>query len=240
MHVSVGDFIAVAAVVLMGSIVQGAIGLGLNMLSAPFVALAVPKALPATLVLLALPIAITTLAREHHALDRVAIKWMLVGALPGTALGLVIVHAADTQTLAVIVGTTVLGGVLLSVLSPPVPTTPRTSLLAGFTSNLFGTATAVGGPPVALLFQHRTGPIARSTLGAFFLTSASLSMIGYVAGGTISGDQALFALELMPVMAVGVWLSRHLHGHVDSGWLRPAMLTMSAIAGTAAIIRGIT
>ena len=30
----------------LGSLVQGAIGLGLNMLSAPFVALVVPKALP--------------------------------------------------------------------------------------------------------------------------------------------------------------------------------------------------
>jgi len=239
-HVSVIDFVLVVSIVLLGSIIQGSIGLGLNMLSAPFVALIVPKALPATLVLLALPIAVTTLVREHHALDRLAIRWLLAGALPGTALGLLIVRVADARALAVIVGATVLGSVILSVVSPPIPTTPRTALSAGFISNLFGTATAVGGPPLALLFQHRSGPIARSTLGAFFCVSASLSVVGYIAAGTITGDQVVLALELVPVMATGLWLSRHFHLHVDGGWLRPAMLTLSGIAGTAAIIRGIS
>jgi hypothetical protein len=239
MHVGILDYCAVATVVLFGSMVQGSIGVGLNMISAPFVAIIEPAALPATLVLLALPIAMTTLLREHHAVDRVALPWLLAGAFPGTGLGLVIVGAADRDALAIIVGTTVLSGVFLSVASPPVPTNRFTALAAGFVSNLFGTASAVGGPPVALLFQHRTGPIARSTLGAFFFISASLSVIGYIAAETITGDQVLFALALAPVMTAGLWISRHLHVHVDGGWLRPAMLALSAVAGTAAILRAV-
>jgi len=121
-----------------------------------------------------------------------------------------------------------------------VPTTRATSLVAGFASNLFGTASAVGGPPVALLFQHRTGPTARSTLGAFFATSATLSIVGYLATGELGAGQALFALALAPFMVVGLWTSRHLHVHVDGGWLRPAVLTISAIAGLTAIIRGLS
>jgi hypothetical protein len=240
MHVDALEFAMAAAAVLFGSVVQGSIGVGLNIISAPVVAIFVPEALPATLVLVALPIALTTLRREHHALDRVALPWLLAGALPGTAIGLVIVDVASARELAIIVGSTVLTGVMLSVASPPVPTNRATSLIAGFTSNLFGTASAVGGPPVALLFQHRTGPIARATLGAFFLTSASLSIVGYVAIGTITWDQVLFALALMPLMVVGLWTSRHVHAFVDGGWLRPAMLAVSAVAGTAAIIRAVT
>ena len=240
MHVGIVEFAVAATAVLIGSVVQGSIGVGLNMISAPFVALVVPEALPATLVIVALPISLTTLLREHHALDRVALPWMVAGALPGTALGLLIVRAAGVSELAIIVGGTTLSGVILSVFAPAIRTTARTALAAGFFSNLFGTASAVGGPPVALLFQHRTGPIARATLGAFFLTSASLSLIGYVAAGTIAADQVLFAFALMPLMVVGLWSSRHFHGFVDGGWLRPAMLILSAIAGTAAIIRGIT
>lgn len=240
MHVTTLDFVVAAAAVLVGSVVQGSIGVGLNMLAAPFVALVVPEALPATLVLVAVPLAITTLLREHHAVDRLALPWMLTGAVPGTLLGLVIIGVTDATDLAVIVGVTVLGGVLLSVLSPPVPTNRGTSLVAGFTSNLFGTASAVGGPPVALLFQHRSGPTARSTLGAFFATSATLSVIGYLATGELTANQALFALALAPFMVVGLWTSRHLHVHVDGGWLRPAVLTISAIAGLTAIIRGLS
>jgi uncharacterized protein len=240
MDVGAGEFLVAAAAVLVGSIVQGSIGVGLNIVAAPFVALVVPEALPATLVLVAVPLAITTLAREHHALDRVALPWMLAGALPGTALGLIIVEVTDVSALTVIVAVTTLSGVAVSVLSPPVPTTRMTSLAAGFTSNVFGTATAVGGPPVALLFQHRTGPTARATLGAFFATSAALSIVGYTATGEIDMDQVLFALALAPLMVAGVWTSRHFHIHVDRGWLRPAVLTLSAVAGLAALVRGLT
>jgi hypothetical protein len=164
---------------------------------------------------------------------------MLLGALPGTAIGLVILDVADVQTLTVIVASTVLIGVVLSVLAPPVPITRATALLAGFTSNVFGTATAVGGPPVALLFQHRPGPTARATLGAAFTWSAGLSIVGYVAIGEITGDQVLFALALAPLMVAGLWASRHFHVHVDGGWLRPAVLTLSAVAGLAALLRAV-
>jgi len=237
MHVGALELVVSAAAVLLGAIVQGSIGVGLNIVAAPFVALVIPEALPATLVLVAVPLAVSTLVREHDAVDRIALWWLLAGALPGTLLGLLIVEATDTTTLTVIVASTVLGGVLLSVVAPPVPTNRGTALTAGFVSNVFGTATAVGGPAVALLFQHRTGPTTRSTLGAFFATSAALSIVGYLATDAINGDQVLFALALAPFMVVGLWTSRHFHVHVDRGWLRPAVLSLSAIAGIAALVR---
>jgi uncharacterized protein len=240
MHVGAAEFAVAALAVVVGSVVQGSIGVGLNMVAAPFVAIVVPEALPAALVLVAVPLAITTVLREHHHVDRVALPWMLAGALPGTVLGLLIVTQVDTTGLAIIVGATTLTGVLLSIVSPPIPTNRGTSLGAGFLSNLFGTASAVGGPPVALLFQHRKGPTARSTLGAFFAVSAGLSIVGYVIAGTITDDQVLFALALAPFMVAGLWTSRHLHAFVDSGWLRPAVLALSAVAGAVAILRAVT
>jgi uncharacterized protein len=238
-HVGIGAFVVAATAVSVGSVVQGAVGFGVNLLAAPFVALVIPEALPATLVLVAFPLAVSTVAREHHAVEWRALRWMVLGAVPGTLLGLAIVGQVDASELAVVVGTVTLVGVVLSVLSPPIPVTPGSSLAAGFFSNVFGTASSVGGPPVALLFQHRQGPVARSTLGGFFATSAVMSLVGYVAIGTITGDQALFAATLAPFMVGGLWASRHLHPFVDSGWLRPMVLMLSAIAGTAAILRAV-
>ena len=240
MNIGVAEALVVGAAVLIGSVVQGSIGVGLNIVAAPFVALTVPEALPATLVLVAIPLAITTLLREHAERDRVALPWMLAGAVPGTAIGLVILEVADVTTLTVIVACTVLAGVLLSVLAPPVPITRATALVAGVISNVFGTSTAVGGPPVALLYQHRPGPMARATLGAMFAWSASLSILGYIVFGQITWDQVLFALALVPVMVIGLWASKHFHVHVDGGWLRPAVLTLSAVAGLAALVRALT
>lgn len=239
MHVGAPEFVVAAAAVLLGAIVQGSVGVGLNIVAAPFVALVVPTALPPTLVLLAIPVSTWTFVREHHAVDRLALPWMLAGALPGTLLGLLILEVTDTTALTVIVACTVLTGVAISLVAPPVPTNRGTALAAGVTSNVFGTATGVGGPPTALLFQHRPGPTTRSTLGAFSLASTTLSVVGYVVTATITGDQLVFALALAPFMAAGLWTSRHFHVHVDGGWLRPAVLTLSAIAGIAALVRAL-
>ena len=236
MHVGIGAFVVVASAVSAGSTVQGSVGFGLNLLAAPFVAIVVPEALPATLVLLAFPLAVAVVRREHHHVDSVALPWMLLGAVPGTVLGLLIVGHVSPRELAVVVGSITLIGVTLSIVSPPLAVTPGTSAAAGFVSNVFGTASSVGGPPVALLFQHHPGPVARSTLSGFFATSAALSLIGYLITGTVSLDQLLFALTLAPFMVGGLWASRHVHPFVDAGWLRPAVLALSGIAGTVAIL----
>jgi uncharacterized membrane protein YfcA len=237
--VTAAGFLVAVGIIIFGSVVQGTIGFGLGLLSAPFIAIAIPDAIPVTLVLVAWPIGGVTALREHHALDRAALPWMLVGALPGTVAGLVIIHLASQDALAVIVGFTTLFGVLATVFSPPIPLTPATATSAGFIGNVTGTAASVGGPPVALLFQHHRGPTVRATLGAYFAISATLSVIGYGATGAITLDRFLLALALLPAMLFGAWASKHFHGFVDRGWLRPSVLVLSSIAGTIAVIRGL-
>jgi uncharacterized membrane protein YfcA len=237
--VTVAGFCVAAGIIVFGSIVQGTIGFGLGLLAAPFVAIAIPEAIPVTLVLVAWPIGGVTALREHHALDRFALPWMLVGAVPGTLVGLAIIHAASASTLGVVVGITTLLGVLATMVSPPVPVTRATASSAGFIGNITGTAASVGGPPVALLFQHHRGPTVRSTLGAYFAISATLSVVGYGLTGEITLDRFLLALGLLPAMLLGAWLSKHFHGLVDQGWLRPSVLALSAVAGSIAILRGV-
>jgi uncharacterized membrane protein YfcA len=237
--VTVAAFAVAVGVIIFGSIVQGTIGFGLGLLSAPFIAIVIPEAIPVTLVLVAWPIGGVTALREHHALDRKSLPWMLSASIPGTLIGLWIIHLASANNLAVIVGVTTLIGVLTTIVSPPIPINPTTATAAGFIGNITGTAASVGGPPVALLFQHHRGPTVRSTLGAYFAISATLSVVGYAATGEITRDRFLLALGLLPAMLFGAWLSKHFHGLVDKGWLRPSVLTLSAMAGVVAIVRGL-
>ena len=239
MHLSGLEYAIALAAVAIGAIVQGSIGFGLNLLSAPVIAILNPHALPATLVLLALPLSATVSLRERHAIDMRPLRWMVAGALPGTVLGAVIVRVASGAELSVIVGAVAMVGVVLSVVTPPIHVDVGSATTAGFVSQTFGTAASVGGPPVALLYQHHGGPIVRSTLGAFFATTGVLSLIGLAAVGKVASWQLLLAVALVPAMATGFWLSRHLHGHVDRGVLRPAILVMSALAGAAAIANGV-
>ena len=86
-----------------------------------------------------------------------------------------------------------------------------------------GTAAAVGGPPVALLFQHHGGPTVRATLGAFFAISATLSVIGYARDRRDHrGPRCSSRSPCIPAMlARRLWPSKHFHGLVDKRWLRP-------------------
>ena len=54
----------------------------------------------------------------------------------------------------------------------------RTLVGAGIASGIMGTATAIGGPPMAVVYQHEGGPRARGTLAAFFTVGAVISAIG--------------------------------------------------------------
>ena len=240
MDLTVAGFLVAVGVIIFGAVVQGTIGFGLGLLAAPFIAIVIPDAIPVTLVLVAWPIGGVTALREHHALDRKALPWMLAGAVPGTVIGLVIIHAASQDALAVIVGLTTIFGVLATVFTPPIPVKPVTATSAGFIGNVTGTAASVGGPPVALLFQHHRGPTVRSTLGAYFAISATLSVIGYGITGAITLDRFLLALALLPAMLVGAWASKHFHGLVDKGWLRPSVLVLSSLAGAIAVARGLS
>ena len=239
MDLTVTGVVVAVVIIIFGSVVQGTIGFGLGLLAAPFIAIVIPDAIPVTLVLVAWPIGGVTALREHHALDRKALPWMLTGAVPGTAIGLVIIHLASQEALAVIVGFTTILGVLATVVTPPIPVTPVTATGAGFIGNINGTAASVGGPPVALLFQHHRGPAVRATLGAYFAISATLSVVGYGVTGAITLDRFLLAVGLLPAMLFGAWASKHFHGLVDKGWLRPSVLVLSSIAGTIAVIRGL-
>lgn len=55
-------------------------------------------------------------------------------------------------------------------------TTPATLLGAGFASGFMGTLTAVGGPPMALVYQNSDGPTVRSTLNTYFAAGALVSI----------------------------------------------------------------
>lgn len=239
-HLAASDYAIACTAIVVGALVQGSIGFGINLLAAPIIAIVHPQALPAALVILALPLSATTALREHHAIDRPAVRWMMLGAVPGTAVGLVVVRTVSVDVLAVVVGIVAIVGVGISIVSRPIAVRASSALVAGFAAAAMGTAASVGGPPVALLYQHHDGPTVRSTLGSYFALAGVLTVAGLIAVGKVHGEQLVFAAALLPPMLIGLWLSRHFHALVDRGWMRPAVLALSGAAGLAAVVHGVT
>lgn len=239
MELTLGAVAAAAVATLIGATIQSSIGFGMNLVVVPVLALVLPESLPATAVLLGFPMSVAMLLHEHHAVDRAGVGWILLGRIPGTALGAWVVVAVSVDTLAVLIGVSVLLAVVLSLFAPPVRLTRPNAVLAGAASGTTGTAAGIGGPPLALLYQHQPGPTIRSTLAAsfFFGTLLSITTLA-IAGEVLAADVALVA-GLLPAVVLGSLLGRRMHAVLDRAWLRPAVLAFAAISAVVVIVDAI-
>lgn len=229
MGLSAVDLAVCLAAVAAGAAVQGAAGFGVNLVAVPIVAIVAPPAVPGTLILTSLPLSVGLVVREHHALDRRGATWMVLGILPGTAAGTAVVATLSTDSL----------GAVLSATRGAFRVTDRSAFTAGVVSGLTGTAAAVGGPPLALLYQHHPGPTVRATLNAVFVVSTVLSIVALAAVGEMTVDQTVLAIELMPALVVGMVGSRGLARRVDAGRVRPVVIAVSGLAGLAALVHAL-
>ena len=216
---------------------QGTIGFGLALVLAPVLALLDPSLVPGTVLVTTAVLPALSLWRERGSVDWAGLRWALVGRLPGTLLGLWVVATLPPRGLALTVGVVVLGAVALSVARwQPVPS-PRALLAAGFVSGVTGTATSVGGPPIALVYQRASGPQVRATLSGFFVVGVLLSIVGLAATGALARREVAVAALLLPFLAVGFLASGPLRRHVDAARTQPAVLVLCAVSALVLIVR---
>lgn len=239
LDLSVAGFLAIFLAVFLGALVQGAIGFGLNLVAVPVIAVYQPAVLPAAPIIFALPMTLGSALRERAHIDSAAVFWTTVGRLPGVVLGAWIVSALTPEALSLLIGGIVVLAVLMSVASIRVSIDRRSQSIVGFLGGLMGTASSIGGPPMALLYQREPGPRVRATLGATFLVGTALSIAALGAAGEVETMHWRFGAAMVPAVLLGLGASRSLHGWLDGGWLRPCVLAFSALAGSGVVLRGI-
>ena len=188
MDLTVGAVAAMVAATAIGATLQGSLGFGMNLVSVPVFALVLPAALPVTVIVLGIPIAIWMVRYERHAIDRVGVGWIIAGRVPGTIVGAWVVATVSTSMLQSLAGAIVLLLVVGSVAMPPFRVRPESQVGAGIVSGFTGTSAGIGGPPLALLYQHHPGSTMRSTLG--FVLLRHLAVIGHPRSCSASGRGA--------------------------------------------------
>lgn len=240
MDLSGWELTACLSIVAIGAYVQGSIGFGMNLIATPVIALIDPAAVPGAMVLLALPLTATMAAREHHHADWHGVRWILAGWLPGVIIGVAVVSVVATDTLTAIVGGLILVAVALNLVHSNLRVTRSTAAVAGVAGGAMGATAAISGPPLALLYQHQSGETIRATLALCFVSGALMTTVGLALAGELRVEQLMLSLTLLPALAVGIALSARTTRWLAGRSLRPAVLSFAAVAGTAALIRGIT
>ena len=231
--------VAVLAVaVAAGAVIQGSIGFGYALVAVPAMVLLLPWAVPVTPLFLALPMTLLMSAREWRSIDLGGFALITAGRLFGTVAGVVLLVLTPKGYLSVLTGLLILTAALGSFLKPTFEVNKRTRLAGGVASGVVGTVAALGGTPLALVYQDRSGAELRSTLAISFVVGIAMSLVGLGLAGQVEGRHVILALQLLPCLLVGLWVSRWVVERLDERWLRPAVLTFAAAAGLVIILLG--
>lgn len=219
--------------------VQGTVGLGLGLVAAPVVTLLEPQLMPGLMLVLTALLPLVTLLGEREEIDWHGLNWSLPARVVGTAGGVWLVAAADHRLLGVAVGVMVLVAVVLTGRAVEVPINRGTLTAAGALGGVAGTATSIGGPPFALLYQHRPPRQVRTTMAVYFTIGAALSLAGLLLGGRLAWDQVRTALLLLPAVVAGALLAIPLRGRLAGVAFRRAVLVICAVSAVVLIVRSL-
>jgi uncharacterized membrane protein YfcA len=228
-----------AATLVVGAAVQGLVGLGLGLVAAPVTVLLEPSLMPDLLLWLALLLPVVTLVREHHEIDWPVLGWSMSARIPGTVVGVWLLSVFSERALGVAVGLMVLVSVALTAHAVVVPVNRTSLVAAGLASGVTGTATSIGGPPMALLIQHRPAHQIRSTLGVYFLLGAGLSLAGLGVAGELERSTFVLAMLMVPCLLVGFWISRVLNRRMPRDRVRGAVLVVCGASAVVLLVRSL-
>ena len=239
MDLTLLELLLACLLVAIGSLLQGALGFGLAIFAAPLLFLIDPIFIPGPVLFVAMVISALILWMNRTGLAVGELGSAVVGRMPGMALAFWLLGVAAPWVLSLVLGVAVLLGVLAS-LSPLRITPTRNRLfVAGFLSGFMGTSTSVGGPPMALVYQHATGPRIRANLSGYFLVGTVVSLTGLVLLGHFREPELELALVLTPAALVGLFLARYALRWVDAGRIRPALLVLCSVAALAVLADGL-
>ena len=229
---SLTAYAIVAVAIMLASCMQASIGFGMGMLAAPIVAIVDPKLIPGTLIMLATIVTLLVVLREHQQIDLAGTGWALAGRVPGTIAGALLLAALPGNALALMLAGVVLAGVVLTSIGWMPAPHRRNLVLAGATSGVLGTATSIGGPPMALVWQNTTGARLRGTMSGFFLVGSVLSIAVLAVTGAVDHQTFTWFALLIPAVVAGYVLSRLVNRLLDrqrQRWLAIVISTAGAV-----------
>jgi uncharacterized protein len=227
------------AIVAAGALIQAALGFGFALVAAPVLAVIAPQFVPGPILLASCVLSAGVALRELRHIDARGVGWTLLGRVPGSWLGAMALAAASRAAVELTFGAIVLAAVWMSVAGPRVVRSNQTLVIAGVVSGVMGTMAAIGGPPIALVYQHEHGPRLRATLSAYFTLGSVVSLAALASAGQFDLRQLSQAALMLPPMAVGFACGGLGRTWLDAGRTRVGVLIVAAVSGVAVIAKAV-
>jgi uncharacterized membrane protein YfcA len=109
-------------------------------------------------------------------------------------------------------------------------------IAAGAVTGITETATGIGGPPLALVYQHHAAASLRANVAVCFFIGKLFSLALLAANGKLTLWQVEAAALLVPGLAPGGLCSRIVHSRLDQKLLRVFVLGFAIVSGLVLIV----
>lgn len=211
--------------------------MGFALIAAPVIGLVEPALLPVVLLIQMVPLNAYVAWRERHALDLRGASWVSVGRLVGTAGGLWVLLLVTGRAFSLLIGISTVVAVVVTLLAPAFRPGRAAFVSAGLVTGVTETATGVGGPPLALVFQHHEAAALRSSVAVCFLLGQVVSLVVLGLSRAITQEQVVTALTLVPAVIAGAIASRFTHHRLDGALMRRVILGIALLSGLVVIVQ---
>ncbi len=236
---SFSQYLISLCIITLGSILQGSVGFGLGLLAVPLLILIHPAFVPGPLILAAFFLNIMVSHRERRGINFQQISWIILGRIAGTILGAAVLVKLPRDYVSIMLGVIVLIAVVMSMSGLHIKYKTQNLIGVGTLSGFMATTTAIGGPPLALLYQSESGTRLRGNLAGIFLIGTILSTTSLIIINHFGFTELLLAISLLPGILIGYSFSKHTRKLLDRGFLRPAVLIISSISAIVVISRSL-
>jgi uncharacterized membrane protein YfcA len=205
-----GQMLIALAAGFIGGFIRGYSGFGFALASVPVLTLAFT---PAQAVPVVLPIevllCVTTIPQQRTHIDWNVVRWLVLGTMIGTPIGLAVLASLPANVMRLFVGAAVLLAVVVIWRRPALPNMLRPASLwgAGFTSGLLNGGTAMSGPPVilALLSSGLPPLVTRACLMMFIAIGATWAASVAAVSGLYGANTLAVTLVTVPSATAGGW-----------------------------------
>ena len=230
------EWLMVTLVVAAGSACQATIGMGLNLLAIPLLALIDPGWVPGPVIAASLTLSLAALRRMPTRVDRTEVALAGTGLAIGTALAAIAISSLDTDDLIRVLGGLIVIAAVMTLFGWSIVISRPSLLSAGSASGFLGTIAGVHAPPIALLYQNQNPQTMRGTILVFIAIGNGLSLLTLTLADRFSLKELALALTMGPGMLAGLRLAPALACRLGADRMRLLVIGISAISGLILVI----
>lgn len=229
------DVIALSGITLVAAIVNGALGYGFSSITVPLALLFLTsRVLNPALVLVEVVLNAHVLwFNRRSVMHIVSIAWpVILGLLPGIAVGTVLLSRLDASVLKLITFMSLLPLILAQAAGYRRPLHPSTvgRGLFGSGIGLLYAVTTISGPPLAVALNNQglvKGEF-RAALGLIRVSEALITSVAYGVAGLYTWESVSLVPGILPMILIGVPVGGWLIQHVEAEAFRRVCMSFDA------------